>query len=223
MPIGHDVNEQVCSHGGSKVILASHPAKMASLVPSATKIVLLSGYANAGKDSVRAILERHHGFVGMAFADGVRVEAMRLNRYLPELYEPYLTVLDRCGGYESAKRAHPCIREYLVDIGHGYRQKYGQDYWVQQVHKRIQDLEAGHSEQEIGGGYPLRVCVSDCRYVNERFRPDAEIWYIERPGVTAANATEAASLAAITPDHVIRNDGTLADLEVRVADLIATM
>jgi hypothetical protein len=202
--------------------------------------VLLCGYGGAGKDSVRAILERNHGFIGMAFADGVREEALRENRHLEPVGCRYIELLMREGedilrkqhqlenddnqqlfpakdliskGYEQAKRKYPCVREYLVDIGHGYREKFGRDYWINRVRGRIEQLDRPTSGQ-------LRVCVSDCRYKNERFRPDAVVWYIERPGVGPANETEAASIREIVPDRIIHNNGSLEDLERYIADAL---
>lgn len=204
-----------------------------------TTTILLCGYGGAGKDSVRAILERNHGFIGMAFADGVREEALRENRYLEPVGCRYVDLLMREGedvllkrrrlenddnqlfsvtevireGYEQAKRKYPCVREYLVDIGHGYREKFGREYWINRVRGRIEQLDRPASGQ-------LRVCVSDCRYKNERFQPDAKVWYIERPGVGPANETEAASIKEIMPDRVIRNHGSLRDLDLLIAEAL---
>lgn len=176
--------------------------------------ILLSGYARVGKDSVRDILVQY-GYTGMAFADGVRVEALEEDRFLPEVGCRYKELLEREGGYEAAKSKHPCVRVYLVDIGHGRRQANPR-HWIDRVQARVDALRACQ-------GPDARVCISDCRYANERLNPQAQIWMIRRPGVGPANPTEGESIPLIVPDRIIENDGTLDDLRQRVTDILGPL
>jgi len=173
------------------------------------RLILLSGYGRAGKDSVRKILEVHHGFSGGAFADCVRELALELDPLLEAMggFMRYRIMLEHFG-YETAKSMFPSVREFLVKLGHGARKVLGEDVWRR-------PMLAASSKARAAG---IHFCISDARYADEANIEGAKVWYIERPGVGPANETEAATVPKLRRDLVIMNDGTLHDLEKRVLE-----
>ena len=183
------------------------------------RVIGLCGPAQCGKDEARKALEGE-GYKGLAFADGVREVALRLNpvlRYFPAK-DPALPALLRRDwstyryadlleevGYEEAKR-YSAFRAYLVDIGAGLRETLGEDIWVDRLKSRVR---AERWDSEDGIVYHV---ISDVRYVNEAAaikRLGGEVWRIHRPGVGPANEEEARSLKEIDdgwwPDVVMHN------------------
>jgi hypothetical protein len=176
-------------------------------------ILGLSGFARVGKDTVRAHLERVHGFQGLAFADKVREWALHLNPYFPELQESYSSLLQRLG-YDLAKREHKQVRDYLIKIGHGARKIFHGDIWVDALL---------HPDKLISLGDRCLV-ISDVRYPNEATRIrelGGFVIRITRPGVVAVDPTEAESLAQTGHDYEINNDGSVEALGAAVDRILA--
>jgi hypothetical protein len=173
----------------------------------------LAGFAGVGKDTVRAILEKKHGFKGAAFADKLRELVAREDPYLKDAQKHYNEVVGALG-YDEAKRTWPSVRECLVKLGDGARQTFGENFWLNQVVPRYDQAQ---------GDY---FVISDVRYQNEIYhiiKRGGLVLRIERPGVNAANETEATSLAACTFHGTIHNDGTIEDLEKKLERLLSTM
>jgi dephospho-CoA kinase len=169
-------------------------------------LVGLCGEGGSGKDSVAAVFTQEFGFIQKACADGVRREALEGNAFLPEIQCTYREILERLG-YEEAKRQHPCVRQYLIDIGHGKRLMHGENYWLDQV-----------ATDSFGS-----VVLSDVRYLNEaqycNARENRLLLRIRRPGYDGVHETERKSLAEIPEKlfhHTIVNDGTLEQLREKV-------
>lgn len=128
-------------------------------------IIGLTGYARSGKDSAANWLVEHHGFVKMAFADGVRQMALAIDPMVEQpcdetsvrfFYERYSKVLET-EGYEQAK-SYPDVRRLLQRIGtEGGRDIFGANIWVDAVRKRIGELPLGST----------KVVLSDVRFPNE--------------------------------------------------------
>ena len=184
-------------------------------------LIGLVGYARSGKDTFAHVLEKQHGFVRLAFADQIREIAYLLGYQLylgsdknGDEYdgETYTEAIDRAG-YEEVKRLYPEARQWLVKIGHGFRQVFGDSFWLNQVVNQIEDFDGDQG-----------IVVSDCRYLNEAHeikRLGGILVYIERPGCGPANETEEASVAEILNEanlvsHVISNEGTLREFKQRV-------
>ena len=195
-------------------------------------LIGITGFAGAGKDSVRSILEADHGFEGKAFADAVRKFAEESNMLL---YDPafvsqsdlnfqegkarYKDIVSEYG-YETAKRQFPCVRAHLVSIGHGARESISPTVWVDKILPLIpvsmRDIPC-YKNLEI----PREsLCISDTRYhegEEERIRlMGGIIFLVTRPEVVAANETEGKSIPLIEPDFILRNDGTLEELRATV-------
>lgn len=171
-------------------------------------IIGIAGFAGAGKDEVRKILVRQHGYHGAAFADALRNMAMHLDPYFPQVEKTYSELVYE-SSYDSAKRNYPFIRDFLVKLGHGMRQYVNDNVWISAL---LPIIEA----------HP-KVVISDVRYSNEAnwiHEHGGIVIRITRPGVGPANDTEAWSIPALNPDYVIHNDSTLENLASKVQDLL---
>ena len=168
--------------------------------------VFFTGYGECGKDTCADYVAEGCGSYKLAFADGVRDKAAEENRYFEELECTYVEIVAKIG-YEEAKK-HQCVRDYLVEIGHGARTTYGPLVWIDMLNEK--------ANKRPGGGLALSLVVPDCRYLNEelfgRKRGNFVLIRIKRKGCKAKHDTEKRSIKELNPDYVIRNDGTKSEL-----------
>ena len=165
------------------------------------KIIGLSGYARAGKDTVAGILYTH-GFEGrkvttMAFADPMRdIEKWyrgdigKLRHDNPECYRADMQLLG----------------QYMRDID--------PDIWVKALAKwavYIQDSRC--------------LVITDVRYPNEMHwihSQGGEVWWVDNHRATKINDHESEQhyeTIKAHANHIIDNSGTLDDLEATVVRL----
>lgn len=129
-------------------------------------IVGITGLAGAGKDTIGSHLVRQYGFERRAFADKLKQLARAMNPVLEETVDAF--------GWEMAKKI-PQHREYLQDLGHGARQIFGDDFWVDRVFVDI----------------PENMVLTDLRYPNEFARVKDHggvIIRVTRPGLEPVNS-----------------------------------
>jgi hypothetical protein len=180
--------------------------------PQHTILVGLCGPAGSGKDTVRAILENKHDFTGLAFADPIRGMVREL------------LVANGCSADYMERRD---LKETAIPgLGVSYRHlaqtlgtewarvHFGADFWVRTLATRVAGLR--------GQGRRLFV-VSDVRFANEAGwirSQGGEVWMVERPGLAPVRA-HASECINFRIDQVLRNSGTLADLERTTLDALA--
>lgn len=158
-------------------------------------IIGVTGLAGAGKDTVGQHLVRKYGFTRRAFADSLKQLAVQIN---PQLEQTVVLF-----GWEMAKKI-PGNREFLQNLGHGARQVFGDNFWINQV---FVDM-------------PERMVLTDLRYENEFERVMAAggvVLRVTRPGLEPVNnhVTETGH-ATIPTDHTVVNMGSLAELYEQV-------
>jgi len=171
-------------------------------------IIGLTGYARSGKDSIAKTLVEKYGFERVAFADPIRELLYELNpkvdfevdggswdiRYLVDNY-----------GWDEAKQSLE-VRRLLQTLGLGARNIIDEEIWV------IKALRTMSGD----GNY----VVTDVRFENEIIalrHLGAQIWRVERPGVTAINDHVSESkTSTFTVDQTFLNNGSLEDLEAMV-------
>lgn len=168
-------------------------------------LVAFKGPAGCGKDTAaNAVLAHFDGFRKVSFADGVREFAGEIDSMILPDGRRYNELLAEYG-YEVAKRKFPAVRDFLVRIGAGARRVFGDTVWI---------------DRELRPRGPCDcVVVSDLRYANEAARVrELGGWVIEidNPSTKPANEEEAASLASVVPDVVVRNDCSKEEYEQRV-------
>ena len=177
-------------------------------------IVVGLGYRmRVGKDSVADVLVRRYGFVRRGFADALKDEVLdRLPRTLGAYLEHTMFLEDTADRRRRLVYGFkpPLVRALLQEYGTEVRRADDPRYWVKKVAGWVEDCR------------PQRLVVPDVRFRNEiEFVRALGGRYVrvDRPGVEPAALDTHASeseLDGVEPDYVIRNDGTLKDLERRV-------
>jgi len=184
-------------------------------------IIGLSGYAQAGKDSVAKTLVEKYGFKRVAFADKIRELLYEMNPVLDLDFDTYkftrLKDLVDAVGWDSAKQ-HPEVRGLLQRLGVGARTTIYEDFWVNVALADVTNYKDGKN-----------FVITDVRFKNEvaaLCHPslNGKIWRIERSGVGAVNGHVSESeLNSLQPDYIIENNTTLEDLESSVINLMEVL
>jgi hypothetical protein len=169
-------------------------------------IIGLTGYAQAGKDSVANILVEHYGYQRIAFADPIRKLLYEMNPIVKDGGYRVQGVVDGYG-WDVAKTAFPEVRTMLQSLGVGARKTFGDMFWVQQALRQV------HFEGNF--------VITDVRYPNEakaiREYDDSQIWRIKRSGVLPVNAhASETAMDGEKVDQIFLNNGTLDDLKVLI-------
>lgn len=187
-------------------------------------LVGLTGVARSGKDTVGGILVDKLGFERRAFADKLRAVALGADPYVtlaPEGLSPRvvndwrrLSEVVALAGWEGAK-AFPDVRRFLQRLGtEGVRDNLGEKVWIEGASRDlIEDLHRG--------GLNRSIVFTDVRFPNEADvirNLGGEIWRITRPGHEALN-NHVSEVQPFTPNRIITNNGTLADLRRNVLSI----
>jgi hypothetical protein len=124
--------------------------------------VLIHGRKGVGKDTLGRFLFRQHGYFQAAIADVLKLYLEESNppMFLDGTEVRLLTVLERLGGWDEAKRQHGEIRELLTGFGQAARNIFGEDFWVEQFVKRLQAHRAAYPQM-------THFVITDVRYLNE--------------------------------------------------------
>lgn len=196
-------------------------------------LIGINGVARSGKDTIGQILVDNHGFERIAFADALRlglynmnpivtieVECQRqsfwewLNGQPERRYTKVIRLQEIIDdiGWERAKVEYPEVRELMQKYGtEGGRMVHGEECWVNII-KRYVNSKAGN------------FVITDMRFENEIAAVRKEgglVVQVQRPGVTSVNGH--ASDRVLPDDYfdeIIQNDGTIADLEAKVNELV---
>lgn len=176
------------------------------------KIVLLSGWSNAGKDTVAQIFIDSYGYQKLAFADPVKQKVAR------NLNIPLSWCHNQKKKSEILESTNTTLRSELIRVGESQREK-DPEVWAKKIGKQILRLQETGIEKFI---------VSDWRHLDELFglqkMVDAEIYPIrvQRPS----------QLISPVPDHteyglngfpfwrIIRNEGTIENLLGQVVCIV---
>ncbi len=177
-------------------------------------LIGLTGYAGSGKDTVRGLLAGH-GYIGMAFAEPIRLMLRKL--------------FDQAGVYYGYMDSRELKESIIPQLGVSYRHlaqtlgtEWGRavapDLWLRIADGFIKDT---NSAGELwSDGVPLFV-VSDVRLASEAqwvHDRGGVVWRINRPQAAAVreHSTEA-EVGLIHADIEIDNSGSLDVLKRNVA------
>ena len=171
-------------------------------------IIGLSGYANAGKDSVAQILVEKFGYKRMAFADAIRDILYTLDPLTNNGLHVKAVVDDY--GWDIAKQDIE-IRRLLQVLGTEVgRNVFGDDVWVDVLISKLEPMD--------------KVVITDVRFQNEAreiHNLAGVLWRINRDGVSAVNEhISETQMDQYLFDEIVDNDGSLDDLENTIIDLI---
>lgn len=175
-----------------------------------------------GKDTAALALCRELGFKRIGFADALKSLAVKTD---PLVTSRTATVNVGIGhgrlahtvaglGYDEAKRVYPEVRRFLQALGNGAREVLGDLIWINQV------MDQAISRDHAG----LHTVISDVRYQNEAEAIKAVgglLINITRPGHHGdGHVTETELNGYDGWDHVIENNGTIAELDLTVVQLV---
>lgn len=166
-----------------------------------TTLIGVSGYAQAGKDTIGGILCDAWGFERVAFADALKAV----------LYDVDVSVRCDVDLYDwetsKARQGAPHTRALLQRLGVAVREHVSADAWVDAAFRKLKP----------GGAY----VVTDLRFeneFNEIKRRGGQVWRVTRPGFGPANDhLSEVALDGHTFDAHIINDEDLPGLSAKVA------
>lgn len=203
------------------------------------KIIALSGYAGAGKDTVATLIQERLGPTSAryAFADPLRREVAtafgvhqqiltdpvlknRPTRALalqfcsdPAFVAVFKRRLPDAGSWRDLFPRSP--REIMQCWGTDYRRAQRDNYWLEAADRYAFAARASRCNAMI---------ITDCRFGNEALWVRGEagsVWRINRPGTGPINKHRSETHLDQWPfDQVIVNDGDLELLRKKVADLL---
>lgn len=191
-------------------------------------VIGFTGFAESGKDTAADYLAETHGFTRDAFANDLRGAALTLDPWVIEHrserhpgWPVRLSELIADLGWNRAKEENPEVRRILQVIGSeiGW-QLHGKRCWVNRVADRYDLLAPGE-----------RLAISDVRFPHEEDwlrEIDGILVRVDRPGHVNATGDNAghvseAWIKKLTPDVVLVNDGTIADLHAKLDQLMTDL
>lgn len=145
-------------------------------------VIGLTGYAGAGKSTVAEYLVNAHGFTRVSFAAPLKRMLRTLDPFVSSSFDDQCyrvtEILDTHGETE-AKVLFPEYRRLLQVLGTDCIRAVDEDFWVNAALKQMDNPEG-------------KYVFDDVRFPNEakviqELTPNG-LWYVERPGVHAANA-----------------------------------
>jgi hypothetical protein len=177
-------------------------------------LIGLTGHAGSGKDTVRNIMETE-GFVGLAFADGIR-------GMLRELLTS-VGIDDACIDERTLKEAiipelGVSYRHMAQSLGTEWARNLRRDFWLRIAAAFVVDqMDAGETH----------FVISDVRFANEAEwvrNKGGQIWRIHREGLAGVRPHVSESgIDNIKPTRTIHNNGSTADLAEAVALAIESL
>lgn len=181
-------------------------------------IVGVMGQKQSGKDTFGRLLVERHRFERFAFADALKVAALRVDPLLWTDFEVYPALEYRLSdaveekGWDEAK-TYQEVHRFLQEFGVAIR-SLDEDFWLRQVMGRAGALASM--------GYP--VVVTDVRFQNEAqaIRDAGGVLVrVDRPGLPDEDRHVSENAwRSVTPDYSVVNDGPVGDLAAP-ADFIA--
>lgn len=168
------------------------------------RLIALTGPAGCGKDTVRQLLERHHNFHGMAFADPLR-------DMLHALFEGCGIPLEYMTERSMKEMPIPGLRglsyrRLVQTLGTEWGQGLDRLMWVNLASVRLADWYSQSSRP---------VVISDLRFHHEAAWVrdcGGVIWRVLRDVAPVRHHESEMQLHAISHDVAIDNTGTVGEL-----------
>ena len=176
-----------------------------------TRLIGLAGHAHTGKDTAAAFLVGR-GWTRLAFADEVKAMALDVDPIVDEWGGPIrLSSLASKHGWENAK-AVPEVRRFLQRLGTEGVRARDPEFWTRIAMQRAAAIDGP-------------VVFTDVRFANEADAirtAGGTVVHVTRPlsGLDGDQARHASEVIDFPVDGVLVNDGTLDQLEQRVALLV---
>lgn len=179
-------------------------------------LIGLCGYAGTGKDTAAKALIDDFNFQRVAFADPIKAALVALDPYIPgHADEGFLRLSEFMHSRSWAEvKEYAEVRRLMQVLGTEVgRNQFDPEIWVKIAERKITStMSVGHT------------VLTDVRFPNEARlikRHGGTLVRLTRPGYGPVNehVSDRAS-ESWTYDYQIINDGTVADLHRKVADLV---
>jgi hypothetical protein len=180
---------------------------------SAIKLLAISGKLGTGKTTLETLIAKHHATKQIAFADGLKESYMAI---FPGGASPYTSE----GKAAIIPELEISVGKFLQDFGEAGRQ-YNPSLWLYSVGRKV-----AHAN--------TLYIVTDCRFPNEVAyvqKLGGKVIRLERdnvdPAALAGRDSQHVSETALDNfdgfDLVLRNNGTLAELEATIVEWLNTL
>ncbi len=170
------------------------------------KLIAVAGLARSGKDTIGQYLVQSYGFTRVGFADPIKHYIHVLNPYLAD-GRRIKDVVDETG-IEAAKEIEEVRRLYQV-FGTDVGRDIDNNIWLNLCRRKIKRLD--------------KVVITDLRFSNESEfvrNQGGIVIYVERPSAVRINDHASENgLCSEFYDHLILNDGNLAQLYFKIDQL----
>jgi hypothetical protein len=179
------------------------------------KIVLLSGWSQAGKDTLGSILVAEHGFKRFAFADAAKDVAAKqygFDRALADTQEGKQTVVAPRNFFMPAGRT---VRDWVIYVAEEGKKIHGGGVWADAIADRIKGAAAAAAPSFQQKHY----VITDWRFPEElvalqKAFPEAEFYPVRliRPGQRVSpvgSITEYALSGFPMPSYNVMDKGSL--------------
>lgn len=180
-------------------------------------LIGLTGLAGSGKDTVRGLLVRHHGYTGLALADPIRA---MLRALLAHVGQGDGWMSERERKEQPVPAIGASYRQLAQTLGTEWGRAIDPGLWL-----RLAEARMALMREALRMDADDCFVISDVRFPNEADwvrRLGGQVWRVHRPGVepVRAHASES-SIEQIGVDRTVRNTGTLLALEAEVQRLMA--
>ena len=182
-----------------------------------------TGFAQSGKGTSANIVVKNYGYELRSIGSTLRNIALEINpliRMSNGEISDYKTLLNTLT-YEGAKKEHPEFRRFLINLARGCKRHIYDSVLAEPAFKREEPLHYINEPVEPDNS-PLRVVVDDIRFASdseELYKANGILIMITKPGVKPADPSEQMMLN-LHCDYEIQNDGTVAELEAKIVDVI---
>lgn len=194
----------------AKSYLGSSSCASRNIKMKPPKLIGICGYARAGKDTAADMIHD--------LSDGIYYRKAAFANVLKDECNLMLSMVDDEFPDLHLEEDKIKYRDFLVFWGKFRREKFRPDYWID---KLVDSIDVDIEDPDRG------LVISDVRYPNEaKWIKDRGgiVFYIDRPGVVAANYEEAGTIGEILEkklyDIIIHNNGTLEDLADKICGIL---
>ena len=171
------------------------------------KIILLCGWAGAGKDATASILVNKYGYKRYAFADQLKDIASAIYGFPREMADTTdgKKNLWQCGFEKKT------IRDLLLLVGKVERERFGKDIYVRSIIEEFKKLPEDSQIVISDLRYPAEL--AEMKMFGRNFNYEVEVWRIERKGQLESSVNDESEhyMEAFHYDNVISNPGTSMD------------
>jgi len=177
-------------------------------------IILLTGKKHTGKDTVaQYLIKGYENFSQISFAEPMRKFVKEIFNWNDDWIENHKEEIDPAWGisYRTVMQTlgTDYFQFYLSKVSKGYGEKTGRDIWVRVAYPKIKEKLINNEN----------VVISDCRFLHEykflynAFASKLCLIKLERNTQNSKdNHSSEQEVDLIPYNHIINNDGSVADL-----------